>query len=79
MKLTKQDDIPLRIMSVFKDILDNPELYTRKALAEKYDIHPDTVKKYFIAMRKAGFEVAHNDYPDYCYYINNAEIKYFKK
>lgn len=78
MKLTKEDDIPFRIMSVFKDILDNPELHTRKALAEKYNIHPDTVKKYFIAMRKAGFEVAQTGYPNYCYYINNAEIKYFK-
>ena len=60
MKLTKEDDIPFRIMSVFKDILDNPELYTRKALALKYDIHPDTLKRYFAAMRKAGFEVLNN-------------------
>jgi DNA-binding transcriptional regulator YhcF (GntR family) len=47
-------------MSVSKDILDNPELYTRKALAMKYDIHTDTVKKYFAAIRKAGFEVLNN-------------------
>ena len=47
-------------MSVFKDIMDNPELYTRKALALKYDIHPDTLKRYFAAMRKAGFEVLNN-------------------
>ena len=57
MKLTKQDDIPLRIMSVFKDLMDNPELYTKKALAEKYNVHPDTVKSYLLQCEKQALKL----------------------
>lgn len=63
----------LRILVCLKLLLDEPEIYTRRQLADKLGVHVDTIKKYFKAMKYAGFDIKCSSYPDYLYYICNIE------
>lgn len=65
-----------RIIATLKLLLDEPNVYTRKQLADKIGVNYDTIKKYFNMLRKAGFLVKHSDFPDYVYQISNITIKY---
>ena len=66
-----------RGLFILKLLIDYPEKYTRKELAEMFEVHIDTIKKYFQSMREVGFDVKSNPYPDYTYYVANVEkVKY---
>lgn len=66
-----------RGLFILKMLVDYPEQYTRKELAVMFEVHIDTIKKYFRSMKHAGFDVKSNGYPAYTYYVANIEkVKY---
>jgi predicted transcriptional regulator len=77
-RFSAENSATTRGLVVLKLLIDQPQQHTRKELANKFDVHIDTMKKYFVSMKKAGFEVVQNGYPDYCYYVKNVELKYIK-
>lgn len=44
-----------RVLELLKIISEQPFRYTRKELAKKLDVHPDTLKDYFDDFRNAGY------------------------
>lgn len=62
-----------RCLQVLKILLEQPEVYTKKSLAEMMGVEIDAISVYFEYMKEVGFDVRHNDYPDYQYYIHNAD------
>lgn len=46
-----------RLLGVLKDLLERPHHYTKKMLATKYGVNPDTIKKDFEELRDADFLV----------------------
>ena len=55
----------LRVLLVMKALQERPFHYTRQMLAENYDVHPDTIKQDFNAIKNAGFELTYDE--DYRY------------
>lgn len=46
-----------RLLKILRDILERPHGYTKKQLAQKYNVHEDTIKNDFEEIRNAGFEL----------------------
>ena len=55
----------LRVLLVMKALQEWYFHYTRQMLAENYDVHPDTIKQDFNAIKNAGFELTYDE--DYRY------------
>ena len=52
------DDSPkYRLLAILKALLELPYFYTRKKLATRYNVSPDTIKKDFEELRDADFDV----------------------
>jgi response regulator of citrate/malate metabolism len=61
--------ISMRILVTLRILIEEPDTYTKAMLAEKIGVSRDSIKKYFLAMRRAGFIVKVAPYPDYTYSI----------
>ena len=59
-----------RILRVLRAILDRPSAYTKKELADKYGVSPDTIKGDIEAMQNAGFELRHDERYRYAFVAN---------
>jgi len=59
-----------RILRVLRAILDRPSAYTKKELADKYGVSPDTIKGDIDAMKNAGFEVRQDERYRYAFATN---------
>ena len=46
-----------RLLAILKALLELPYFYTRKMLATRYNVSPDTIKKDFEELRDADFNV----------------------
>lgn len=58
-----------RIIKVFWAIMIRPNYYTKKQLAQKFNVHEDTIKNDFEDIRNAGFSLEYDK--KYCYFIND--------
>lgn len=58
-----------RLLKVLLLLLERPNGYTKKQLAEKYNVHEDTIKKDFDEIRNAGFTLDFDT--NYRYAIRN--------
>ncbi len=66
MKRTEKEyTTKVRLLRIQRALLERPFGYTKQQLADRYNTHPDTIKKDFQAFREAGFEITHNE--KYCY------------
>lgn len=59
-----------RILRVLRAILDRPYAYTKKELAERYGVSPDTIKGDIEAMQNAGFELRQDERYRYAFVAN---------
>lgn len=50
----------MRLLKVLLAVQEQPFRYTKRELAEIFDVHKDTIKADFTAMRNAGFEMTTN-------------------
>lgn len=74
---SKENSATTRGLFLLKLLIDYPEQYTRKELAAMFEVHVDTIKRYFVSMKEVGFQVKSNGYPAYTYYVANVEkVKY---
>lgn len=69
-KRTLKNSATARAGKVLKLIIDNPHVYTIKLLSEEFEtIGADGVKDIIYALRAAGWDIRHDDYPDYTYHV----------
>ncbi len=59
-----------RIAKIFRVLLDQPFRYTRKELADKFGVHPDTISGDFEAFKNAEFEVRWDEKNRYAFLEN---------
>ncbi len=55
----------VRLLKLQRILLEQPFRYTKRQLAERFNVHPDTIKEDFNAFRNAEFEIECDD--NYCY------------
>ncbi len=63
--MEKEHTTKVRLLRIQRALLERPFGYTKQQLADRYNTHPDTIKKDFQAFRDAGFEITYNE--KYCY------------
>lgn len=70
MKRNLKNSATARAGRVLKLLIDNPHTYTVKMLAAEFEtIGIDGVKDIIAALRVAGWDIRHDDYPDYTYHV----------
>ena len=50
-----------RLLAILKILIESPYQYTKKTLATKYNVDPDTIKKDFDELRDADFNVDYDN------------------
>ena len=50
-----------RLLAILKLLIESPYQYTKKTLATKYNVDPDTIKKDFDELRDADFNVDYDN------------------
>lgn len=70
MQIEVDNSATLRVLVTLRILIEEPDMHTKQSLAEKIGVSKDSIKKYFLAMRKAGFIVKVSDYPDYTYSVD---------
>ncbi|MCB0850881.1 MAG: HTH domain-containing protein, partial [Bacteroidetes bacterium] len=65
----------LRLLRVMMAILERPNGYTKRELAERYNTSLDTIKKDIEALRNAGFDVVHDSKYRYHFEKNDPHRK----
>ncbi len=58
--MDKEYTTKVRLLRIQRALLERPFGYTKAQLADRYNVHPDTIKKDFQAFRAAGFEISAN-------------------
>lgn len=68
--MNKKDDTPkFRLLRVLRMIMERPKSYTANELAERCNVNSKAIKRYFIDLENAGFQVKFDE--NYRYYIEN--------
>lgn len=57
----------VRLLRIMRALIDHPFGYTKRQLALRYDVHPDTIKNDIEAIRNAGFEIIPDDQYRYAF------------
>ncbi len=57
MSQEKEHGHKLRLLLVMRALVERPDHYTKKALAQKFGVHADTIANYFTDFANAGFEL----------------------
>lgn len=65
--MEKEYGTKLRLLRVMRALLENPKHYTKRQLAELYQVTPDTITNDFEALTSAGFVVEYDE--KYRYYF----------
>lgn len=65
--MEKEYGTKLRLLRVMRALLENPKHYTKRQLAEVYQVTPDTITNDFEALTNAGFVVEYDE--KYRYYL----------
>ncbi len=55
----------LRLLLVLRALLERPRHYTKRSLASKFGVHPDTIGNYFTDFKNAGFDLVKDE--KHCY------------
>lgn len=77
MYIDKDNTSGQRLIKVFWAIIVRPNYYTKKQLAQKFNVHEDTIKNDFEDIRNAGFSLDYDK--KYCYFIeNDSQYEYLK-
>lgn len=63
--MEKEYGTKVRLLRIQRALLERPFGYTKQQLADRYNVHPDTIKKDFNAFRAAGFDINPNE--KHCY------------
>ena len=69
MSLESEYGTRTRLVRVMRAIIQDPYHYTKKALAEQYGQHPDTIKGDFQAIVNAGFQLDKDDRHRYAFVL----------
>jgi predicted DNA-binding transcriptional regulator YafY len=64
----------VRLLRILRALIENPNQYTRNALAERYETHPDTISNDFDAFKTAGFAMGHDARYRY-YFLKDKVLK----
>jgi predicted DNA-binding transcriptional regulator YafY len=57
----------MRLLRIMRTLIERPFGYTKRQLADRYGVHPDTIKNDFEAIKNAGFEIQNDDQYRYAF------------
>ncbi len=60
-KTSKEDGHKVRILKLQRILLEQPFRYTKRQLAERFNVLPDAIKEYFENFETAGYEVKYDE------------------
>lgn len=72
MPLDREYGTKLRLLRILRALIEHPYGYTKRQLADRYDVSPDTIKGDFTAFRNAGFVVDYDEQYRYALQENKA-------
>jgi predicted DNA-binding transcriptional regulator YafY len=58
-----------RVIHLLRSIIERPNYYTKRALAERHNVHPDTIEGDFQAIQAAGFQLNKDERHRYAFVL----------